>query len=435
MRAAEAPADSALVSVAMPDERILHVDMDAFYASVEVLKDPSLRGRPVIVGGTEGRGVVTSASYEARAFGVTSAMPIVSARRLCPGGVFLPNDFPAYGRLSEQILSVFRSFTPVVEPLSLDEAFLDVSGARRLLGPPVVIAGELKRRIADIGLTCSVGVAPNKFLAKLASVAAKPDGLRVVCPGDVRSFLHPLPVTALWGVGERTGEALRRLGLFTVGDVERMPASALERALGPALGGLLYRLARGLDDNPVKPYEAPKSVGSEMTFDVDLDADTAILRALLRLSDRTAARLRSKAMCGRTVTLKVRFSNFKTITRSRTLAEETDTASDLYDSLRTLYGRLRLDRPRIRLLGVAVSALAPGPPRRQLELFSGRRAGWPEATRAMDQVRLRFGDDALGPAALLDDSPPRDGLGRTAAQTRDGLGRTAGETRRDNVSR
>jgi DNA polymerase-4 len=403
----------------MPGSKILHVDMDAFYASVEVLKDPSLRGRPVIVGGTAGRGVVSSASYEARAFGVTSAMPIVSARRLCPGGVFLPNDFPAYQRLSEQIVSEFTSYTPVVEPLSLDEAFLDVSGAVRLFGPPVDIAQDLKRCIAAIGLPCSVGVAPNKFLAKLASVAAKPDGLRVLCSDDVRGFLDPLPVTALWGVGERTGEALRRLGLHTVGDLERMPRSALERALGSALGGLLYRLARGLDDTPVKQYEAPKSVGSEMTFDADLDADTAILRALLGLSDRTAARLRSKELCARTVTLKVRFSNFKTITRSRTLAEETDTASDLYDSVRYLFERLRLDRPRIRLLGVAVSALAPGPPRRQLDLFSGRRAGWPEATRAMDQVRRRFGDDALGPAALLDDRPqPRDGLGRTAEQTR-----------------
>jgi DNA polymerase-4 len=391
------------VSTAMPASNILHVDMDAFYASVEVLKNPSLRGRPVIVGGTAGRGVVTSASYEARALGVTSAMPIVSARRLCPAGVFVPNDFASYARLSEEIVSVFKSFTPVVEPLSLDEAFLDVSGATRLFGVPVVIARDLKRRIAELGLPCSVGVAPNRFLAKLASVAAKPDGLRVVSADDVHGFLRPLPVTALWGVGERTGETLRRLGLHTVADVERMPRSALESALGPALGGLLFRLARGLDDTPVKPYEAPKSVSSEVTFDADLDADADILKALLRLSDRTAARLRSKELCGRTVTLKVRFSNFKTITRSRTLAEETDNAPELYAAVRSLYRRLKLDRPRIRLLGVAVSTLAPGPPRRQLDLLSDRRARWPEATRAIDQVRLRFGDDALGPATLLDD--------------------------------
>jgi DNA polymerase-4 len=386
---------------------ILHVDMDAFYASVEVLKDPSLRGRPVIVGGVSGRGVVTSASYEARAFGVSSAMPIVSARRLCPTGVFLPNDFSAYLDCSERINEIFRSFTPRVEPLSLDEAFLDVSGAVRLFGKPPAIASEVKARVADAGLTCTVGVAPNKFLAKLASTRAKPDGLLVVSADEVRGFLHPLPVTALWGVGEHTADALRRLGLATVADVAHLPAGALERALGPALGGLLYRLARGIDDSPVKPYETPKSVGSEMTFEVDLDAADAVLRAVLRLSDRTASRLRAKGLCARTVTLKVRFSNFKTITRARTLDEETDAAPEIYGVAKSLYRRLGLDHPRIRLLGVSVSGLAPGPPRRQLDLLSGRRVGWSEATRAIDEVRHRFGDDALGPAALLDDHTPR----------------------------
>jgi DNA polymerase-4 len=386
----------------MPATPILHVDMDAFYASVETLKDPSLRGRPVIVGGVSGRGVVTSASYEARAFGVTSAMAIVSARRLCPGGVFLPNDFVAYQDFSHRINVIFKSFTPVVEPLSLDEAFLDVSGASRLFGDPVSIARRLKRRVEEIGLACSVGVAPNKFLAKLASKKAKPDGLLVVDARDVTGFLHPLPVTALWGVGEQTAETLHRLGLVTVGDVARMPERALGRALGPALGELLYRLARGLDDSPVKPYESPKSVGSEETFDADLDDTEAILKEVLRLSDRSAARLRAKGLCARTVILKVRFTNFKTITRRATLAEETDAAPEIYGVAKKLYRRLGLDHPRVRLLGVAVSGLAPGPPRRQLDLLAGGRGGWSEATRAIDEVRFRFGDDALGPAALLD---------------------------------
>jgi DNA polymerase-4 len=294
------------------------------------------------------------------------------------------------------------SFTPAVEPLALDEAFLDVTGAVRLFGDPVEIARLLKERVAGIGLTCTVGVASNKFLAKLASKKAKPDGLLVVAPEGVSDFLHPLPVTALWGVGEQTGEALRRLGLVTVADLARMPAGALARALGPSLGGLLHRLARGVDETPVKPYEAPKSVGSEMTFDVDLDDRLTILREILRLADRTSARMRSKGLCARTVVIKVRMSNFKTVTRRATLEEETDAGSEIYGVARSLYERLRLDHPRIRLLGVAASGLAPGPPRRQLDLLNGRRSGWTEATRAIDEVRLRWGDDALGPATLLD---------------------------------
>lgn len=328
-------------------------------------------------------------------------MPIVTARRLCPGGVFLPNDFTAYQDFSERLGDIFKSFTPVVEPLSLEEAFLDVSGARRLFGEPVAIARRLKRRVAEIGLACTVGVAPNKFIAKLASRQAKPDGLLVVSPSATEEFLHPLAVTALGGVGEQTGELLRRLGLATVGDVASVPRTALERALGPSLGALLYRLARGQDATPVKPYEAVKSVGSEMTFDVDLDDAESVLRALLRLADRTATRLRSKGLCGRTVTLKVRLSNFQTITRRATLEGETDAAPEIYGVAKSLYRRLHLDHPRIRLLGVAVSGLTPGPPHRQLDLFNRRRAGWPEATRAVDEVRFRFGEDALGPASLL----------------------------------
>jgi DNA polymerase-4 len=384
-------------------EPILHVDMDAFYASVERVKDPSLRGRAVVVGGLGGRGVVTSASYEARAFGVGSAMPIVRARRLCPHAVYLPNDFGAYTDYSERIRDVFTSFTPLVEPLSLDEAFLDVSGSVKLFGTPLEIARKIKRAVADIGLPCTVGVASNKFLAKLASTRAKPDGLMVVPAGAVESWLHPLSVTALWGVGEQTGDALRRLGLKTIGDLARLPRRTLERAVGDATGAHLHALANGIDDRAVIPHEPAKSVSSESTFSTDLDATDDVLRELLRLSDKTATRLRAAGLCGRTVIAKIRFSNFKTITRSKTLRHEVDTAPEIYAVVRDLYLRLNQARPRIRLLGVAVTGLVPGPPARQLDLLAdGIRPGWRAASEAVDSIRDRWGDQAVGPATLLE---------------------------------
>jgi DNA polymerase-4 len=386
------------------DTPILHVDMDAFYASVEVIKDPSLKGKPVIVGGQGGRGVVTSASYEARAFGVRSAMPTIQARRLCPNGIFLPNDFTAYQDLSARIREVFTSFTPLVEPLSLDEAFLDVSGSVKLFGDPVDIARKVKTGIAGLGLTCTVGVAPNKFLAKLASTRAKPDGLLVIPPDGVEAFLHPLPATALWGVGEATGETLRRLGIKTVGDLAAIPRRTLERAIGDSLGAHLSHLAAGEDDRPVTPDEPAKSVGSEETFMADLDAHDHILREILRLADRTAGRLRAKGLCGRTVTIKVRWSSFQTITRSRTLPAEVDTAAEIYAVARELYEKLAPAAPRIRLLGVSVTSLAAGPPRKQLDLLGERsgRAGWQEASEAVDSIRKRFGSSSVGPATLVD---------------------------------
>jgi len=392
---------------------ILHVDMDAFYASVEVVKDPTLRGKPVVVGGQGGRGVVTSASYEAREFGVTSAMPMIRARRLCPHAVYLPNDPDAYLSFSRRIRDVFTSVTPLVEPLSLDEAFLDVAGSVKLFGDPPQIGRLVKERILELGLTCTVGVAPNKFLAKLASTIAKPDGFLVVQQQEVESFLYPLPLTALWGVGQQTGDALRKLGLRTVGDVARLPKRTLERAIGDALGGHLHALAHGRDDRAVVPDEPAKSVGSEETFARDIDASEEVLRELLRLSDKTAGRLRSKSLCGRTVTIKVRFSNFKTITRSRTLEHEVDTPFEIYDVARELYLRLDPQRPRIRLLGVSVSGVAPGPPKRQLDLLEGsdgkvaaeRRS---RATDAIDDIRHRFGINAVTHASLLREPRGRD---------------------------
>jgi len=383
-------------------EPILHVDMDAFYASVEVAKDPSLRGKPVIVGGLAGRGVVTSASYEARAFGVRSAMPTITAHRLCPDGIYLTNDFDAYSEFSQRIKEVFDSYSPLVEPLSLDEAFIDVGGSVKLFGSPVDIARRIKQDVAAIGLPCTVGVAPNKYLAKLASTQGKPNGLLVIKADAVQQFLHPLPVEALWGVGAATGETLRRLGLKSVGDVATIPRRTLERAVGDSLGAHLHELANGVDDRLVTPHEPAKSVGSEETFSSDLDDTEVILREILRLADRTASRLREKGMCGRTVVLKVRWSNFKTITRSRTLPAEFDNASEIYEAVKDLYLKLDPQRPRIRLLGVSVSSLAPGPPRRQLLLDDSGRAAWNEAALAVDDIRRRFGEGAVAPATLLD---------------------------------
>ncbi|MGH2816863.1 MAG: DNA polymerase IV [Actinomycetota bacterium] len=388
------------------DTPILHVDMDAFYASVETVKDPTLRGKPVIVGGLGGRGVVTSASYEAREFGVRSAMPVITARRLCPHGVFIPNDFNGYQDFSQRIREVFFTYTPVVEPLSLDEAFLDVSGSVRLFGDPVTIARRIKADIAGLDLACTVGVAPNKFLAKLASSMGKPDGLLVVPAGSVEEWLHPLPITALWGVGEQTAELLRRLGLKTVVDVARMPLRTLQRAVGDALGSHLHALAHGIDDRLVIPDEPAKSVGSEETFSHDLDSGEEIRRELLRLSDRTATRLRSKGLCARTVTIKVRFANFSTITRSLTVPQEVDTTSEIYEAVRSLWERIDPDRPRIRLLGVSVSGLSTGPPKRQLSLApEDGRDGLhrSDAAKAIDSIRSRFGTNAVAPATLLDD--------------------------------
>jgi DNA polymerase-4 len=334
-------------------------------------------------------------------------MPVVRARRLCPHGIFVSNDFSSYQDFSHRIRTVFTSFTPMVEPLSLDEAFLDVSGSVRLFGTSLEIARQIKSAIADLGLGCSVGVAPNKFLAKLASAWAKPNGLLLVPADDVLGFLHPLPVSALWGVGPHTDETLRRLGMKTVGDLARLSRRTLERALGEALGAHLHALANGIDDRQVVVNEPSKSVGSEETYERDLDSAEGVLKELLRLADRTAGRLRTKDLCGRTVTIKIRFSNFKTITRSKTLPCEVDTAAEIYDVAKNLYERLHPDRPRIRLVGVSVSGLAPGPPRRQLDLLGDGTEGRPVDERrasmahAVDTIRSRFGDASVAPATLI----------------------------------
>ena len=380
---------------------ILHVDMDAFYASVELRRRPELRGLPVIVGGGS-RGVVLSATYPARASGVHSAMPMTRARRLCPQAIVVPPDMSAYAEVSAGVMAVFRSVTPLVEPVSMDEAFLDVGGARRRLGRPAWIGEWIRARIADEqGITCSVGVAATKFLAKLAATRCKPDGLLVVPVGGAAEFLHPLPVTALWGVGDRGAELLQRLGLRTVGDLAQTPLATLRRALGPATAEHLHALAVGHDPRRVVADEPDKSVGAEETFPADIEDHPTVRRELLRLAERTAHRLRGSGQMGRTVSIKVRFADFKTITRARTLAAPTDVGREIYETACSLYEGLRLDRARIRLVGVRVEGITPATAApRQLPIGS-RERGWREADQAVDRAAERFGADAVRPAALV----------------------------------
>ena len=379
---------------------ILHVDMDAFFASVEVRRRPELRGRPVVVGGVGPRGVVSSASYEARRFGVRSAMPSARARALCPQAVFLPPDFEQYSAASRAVMGMFRDVTPLVEPLSLDEAFLDVAGAQRLLGRPAEIARRLRERVHDEQrLTCSVGVASTKFVAKLGSTRAKPDGTTVVPAALVLDFLHPLPVDALWGVGERAAETLHRLGLMTVGDLARAPVGMLRGALGEAAAAHLHELAWGRDPRRVEPEQVEKSIGAEMTFDTDVGDPAVIRRSLLALSEKVGARLRAAGHAGRTIAIKVRLADFKTVNRSRT-ATTTDVAREIFETSWALFTALG-PADQIRLIGVRVEGLTPAAgASRQLTLGEPER-GWREAEAAADAVAARFGRSVVGPASLL----------------------------------
>lgn len=380
---------------------ILHVDMDAFFTGVELLERPDLRGSPVIVGHAGARGVVTSATYEARRFGVHSAMPMTRARRLCPQATVLAPNHEKYSRVSAEVMGFLRSVTPLVEPLASDEAFLDVTGALRRLGRPAEIGEMIRAAVAEReGITCSVGVATSKFVAKLASTQCKPDGLLVVSAGAEVEFLHPLPIGALSGVGERTEQTLAGLGLRTVGDLARVPADTLRRELG-SLGTRLADLAAGHDERPVVVGEADKSIGAEETFSRDVDDPELVLRELLRLAERTAGRLRTSGRVGRTVGIKLRFANFTTITRSRTLTDPTDVAREIYVTARTLFEALGLDRTRLRLVGVRVENLSDTRTTpRQMTLDEH-----PDARRsvelAAERAALRFGEAAVRPATLV----------------------------------
>jgi nucleotidyltransferase/DNA polymerase involved in DNA repair len=381
---------------------ILHADMDAFYASVEIRDRPELAGLPVIVGGGS-RGVVLSASYEARVTGVRSAMPVTRARRLCPQAVFVGPRHRVYAAVSAEVMAVFRSITPEVEPLSLDEAFLDISGSIRRLGRPAEIGELIRASIRDQqGITCSVGVANCKFVAKLASSLCKPDGLLVVPDDQVLDFLHPLPVAALWGVGEQTGQVLAGLGLRTVGDIAHTPLAVLQRELGQAVGSHLSALAWGRDDRPVIPGSTDKSVGAEETFATDVDDPQVIRRELLRLSGRTARSLRASGSVARTVVVKLRLANFTTITRSRTLPEPTDVARKIYVTACDLYAAAGLDsRARLRLVGVRAAGLIPAARSATQLAFGERPVSWRDAERAVDRISGRFGPDTVRPAVLV----------------------------------
>ncbi|WP_197024195.1 DNA polymerase IV [Nocardiopsis sp. CNT312] len=380
---------------------ILHLDMDAFFASVERLRDPGTRGRPLIVGGTGPRGVVSSADYLARARGVHSAMPMARALRLCPEAVVRPPDGAAYREVSESVMELLRSVTPLVQQLSLDEAFLDVSGARRRLGGPVRIAAMIRRRVRDEQrLTCSVGVAATRFVAKLGSTHCKPDGLLLVPTEHVPSFLAPLPVGALPGVGDKTERTLARLGLRTVGVLARADPELLRGELGDRAGTRLSELARGVDRTPVVPGAPDKSVGAEETFDTDVGDPEVIHRELLRLSERVGRRLRSSGQVGRTVSVKLRRADFSTITRSRTLPEHTDVGREISAVARELYESAGLGRDRLRLVGVRVEGVV-SEERAPRQLVLGEEGtGWREVERAVDRVAARFGPGAVQSAAL-----------------------------------
>ncbi|MFM2073007.1 MAG: polymerase [Actinomycetota bacterium] len=398
---------------------ILHIDMDAFYVSVELRRHPELRGKPVVVGGTGRRGVVAAASYEARRYGVFSAMPSAVARRRCPHAVFLPGDHELYGEVSAQVHEIFHRVTPMVEPLALDEAFLDVTGSLRLFGSAQVIAEQTRASVlSELDLACSVGGAANKFIAKLASKRAKPiitdrgvepgPGVLLIPEGDELGFLHPLPVSMLWGVGPATLQRLQRFGITTVGDLARIELPALIAAVGRAHGTHLHDLAWGRDDRPVETEREAKSIGHEETFASDRHDADDLTREAVRLADAVASRLRNSGSAARTVSLKVRFADFTTVTRSRTLPSPICTAQAILDVVDPILRGLDVS-PGVRLLGVSVSNFADLAEQLSLDtLFTDAYGApgptvpdWVTAATTIDAIRDRFGGSSIGPASTV----------------------------------
>lgn len=394
---------------------IAHVDMDSFFASVEVRDNPSLAGKPIAVGGHPGkRGVVSSASYEARRFGVRSAMPMATALRMCPDLIVVPGRMSKYADASRKLREIFREFSPLVEPLSLDEAFLDLTGAQRLLGTVREIGEAIRRRIAEeLHLTASVGISSSKFVAKLASDHEKPDGLTIVAPGEIVSFVQSLPLERLWGVGPATLERLRRAGIRSIRALAQADPDQLERSLGRHAGRLI-ELARGHDDRPVAPGAPMKSVSHEVTFARD-QSDAGVLEGvLLGLAEKVARRARSKNVSGRTVTLKLRRPDFTTLTRSRTLANPTNVTGVIFQNVRSLFESVRRPQEAVRLLGVGLSNLVESH-QLELDLFAcaGEEPGGEGEKRrhlqeAEDAIIDRFGTSALARARTLLSSPAED---------------------------
>jgi DNA polymerase IV len=378
---------------------ILHVDMDAFYASVAELDHPEYKGKALVVGaGT--RGVVLSANYEARKFGIRAAMPVGRAKRMAPHAIFIAPEHHRYSEISERVMAIFHSYTPLVEPISLDEAFLDVTGSQKLFGTGREIAAKIREQVEkEEGITCSVGLAQSKFIAKLASQHCKPNGMLEIKSDRILEFLHPLPVRAIWGVGPKTAESLERLGLHTVSDIAHTPRATLIRALGESTGASLYELAWGRDYRDVVPDEPEKSIGNEETFSEDLDNPEEILREFLRMTEKATARLRERSLFAKTISIKIKFADFSSLTRSKTVPIAIDNTHDTYEVVKALYLALRNDGARIRLVGVSLSQLQEGAPV-QLEL-GARERGWREADTAIDRAQARFGRGSVRPGRLI----------------------------------
>ena len=381
---------------------ILHVDMDAFYASVAEKDNPKLKGKAVVVGAGR-RGVVSSANYEARKFGIRAAMPVYKAKALAPHAIFISPDMARYEEVSSQVMKIFEEVTPLVEPISLDEAFLDVTGSKRLLGSGRQIADLIRRRVEEQeGITCSVGIAHNKFIAKIASNHCKPNGVLEIDPEKVLDFLHPLAAKEIWGVGPKTNEQLMKMGLLTVGDIANTPRSTLIRVLGQASGSSLYELAWGRDYRDVETEQVEKSISASETFDLDLDSQEEILKEFLRLTERGVERMREKGFATNTISIKVRFADFKTISRSKTVDLPITGTQEIFEVVKNLYLSLNLDRVLIRLVGISLDSLVEDEDVKQLTL--GERAtGWRQADKAIDRIKGRFGAGSLRPARLVED--------------------------------
>ena len=381
---------------------ILHVDMDAFYASVAEKDNPKLKGKAVVVGAGR-RGVVSAANYEARKFGIRAAMPVYKAKALAPHAIFISPDMARYEEVSRSVMSIFHDITPLVEPISLDEAFLDVTGARRLLGDGQTIAKLIRARVEQKeGITCSVGIAHNKFIAKIASNQCKPNGLLEIDPERVLEFLHPLAAKEIWGVGPKTNEQLAKMGLQTVGDIANTPRSTLIRVLGQASGSSLYELAWGRDYRDVEIEHIEKSISSSETFDQDLDSQEEILKEFLRLTERSVERMREKGFAAGTISIKVRFTDFKTISRSKTVDIPITGTQEIFEVVKNLYLALNLENVLIRLIGVSLDSLVEDEEINQMVLGQ-RTSGWQQADKAVDRIKNKFGSASLRPARLVED--------------------------------
>lgn len=381
---------------------ILHVDMDAFYASVAELDNPQYKGKPLVVG-AGARSVVLSANYAARKFGIRAAMPVGRAQRMAPHAIFIAPDHKRYSEISTRIMEIFNKYTPLVEPISLDEAFLDVSGSERLFGSGREIAVAIRSDVErEEGITCSVGIATSKFIAKLASSRCKPNGMLEIAHDRVLSFLHPLPVSEIWGVGPKTNEELLRLGLRSVADIANTPRQTLIRALGEATGSSLFELAWGRDYRDVVADEPEKSISAAETFAYDLENEEEILREYLRLCEKATSRMRARNLRAKTISIKVRFADFKTISRSKTFSLPISGTQETFAVVKQLYRALGIGGARLRLVGVSLENLVESEGAAHQPLLGEREIGWAEAEAAVDRAIARFGSGSIKPARLVE---------------------------------